>query len=104
MIFFAYSNNYILSILLTAGCGFFASIWFLILTVLVQLTPPKEYRGRVIGIFHAILSLLGIGYILGGVLGDLVGIKTALITPYLMWFFIHLIVYLKSSEFRKLKI
>ena len=104
MILFAFSSNYILSVILLAGTGFFASIWFLILTVLVQLTPSYEYRGRVVGLFHSILSLLGIGFILGGILGDIIGIKTALIAPYVAWFLIHFLVFLKSKEFRNLVI
>ena len=76
---FAFSNNYLLSLLLLVGAGALNLAFYSIAQTIVQLEAPVPLRGRLIGLFS--MSAYGLRAFSGvtvGVIGGLIGIHWSL--------------------------
>jgi MFS family permease len=79
MAFFAFSQNYHLSLLVLFVAGFMELAFYAMAQTLVQLHAPAEIRGRVIGLFiMAALGMRAFGGVTVGLGGSLVGIHWSL--------------------------
>ncbi len=79
MVAFAVSNSFALSCAVSLTMGVIAGFWQNTLSTLVQLVAAPEMRGRVVGVFGMGFQMVGLGWLIGGVLGTLVGVETALV-------------------------
>jgi len=69
---FAFSDSFLLSAITVFVMGVSGSIWFTLMTTLLQSSVPDEMRGRVMGMFTVANEFFGIGVILSGALASLV--------------------------------
>ena len=83
--------------------GFFHVIWFTVIIILLQTIPDDNHKGRVIGLFFTFIQAYGLGYILGGLMGESIGIIPTLFIAAIIPVIIHLVCYGASREFRTLK-
>ena len=102
-IIFALSKSILLSVILLALGGFFHLIWFTVIIILLQTISDTDHKGRVVGLFFTVIQTYGLGYILGGLLGELIGITSTIIIASLLAIAIHLVAFGSSREFRLLK-
>ena len=99
----ALSKSIVLSGIFLGLGGFFHLIWFTVIIILLQTLPDENHRGRVIGLFFTFVQLYGLGFIIGGALGDTIGIKPTIYIASSSLIAIHLICFIFSSSFRSLK-
>tara|TARA_A100001388_G_scaffold152972_1_gene113725 strand:- start:229 stop:1431 length:1203 start_codon:yes stop_codon:yes gene_type:complete len=99
----ALSKSIILSSIFLGLGGFFHLIWFTVIIILLQTLPDENHRGRVIGLFFTFVQLIGLGFIIGGALGDTIGINTTIYIASSSLIAIHIICFFSSSSFRSLK-
>ena len=103
MIIFVLSKSILLSSILFIICGFFHSIWFTVIIILIQTIPDADHRGRIMGLFFTVIQFYGLGFIFGGFLGDMIGIPWTIYITSLFLVFINLIPLIVSKEYRDLK-
>ncbi len=103
ILFFALSKSIIFSVFVLALGGFFHVIWFTVIIILLQTIPDDNHKGRVIGLFFTFIQAYGLGYILGGLMGESIGIIPTLFIAAIIPVIIHLVCYGASREFRTLK-
>jgi predicted MFS family arabinose efflux permease len=70
---FALSTSYPLSLFLLALSGMAGGIFITLSFTLLQLMVDDEMRGRIIGLAMSAVMMLGLGFMLGGVLADTIG-------------------------------
>lgn len=99
----AFSKSIILSGIILAIGGFFHLIWFTVIIILLQTLPDKKHKGRVVGLFFTVLQLYGIGFIVGGALGDYIGTNLTIYIASISLVIVHLGCFASSSAFRSLK-
>ena len=97
------SKSIVLSGIFLGLGGFFHLIWFTVIIILLQTLPDEKHRGRVVGLFFTFVQLYGLGFIIGGALGDTIGINATIYIASSSLIAIHLICFLSSSSFRLLK-
>ena len=102
-IIFALSKSILLSVILLALGGFFHLIWFTVIIILIQTISDTDHKGRVVGLFFTVIQAYGLGFLLGGLLGELIGITSTIIIASLLSIAIHLVAFGSSREFRLLK-
>jgi MFS family permease len=103
LFFFSLSTSIFLSVFLLAVGGFFHVIWFTVILILLQTLPDTNHKGRVVGLFFTVIQAYGLGFILGGLLGESIGIVPTIITASIVPIIVHFICYGVSKEFRVLK-
>ena len=81
-----------------SGCT--TALWMVIIFTLVQTSVDEKMRGRVVGVSQASLQLLGLGYLIGGIIAEFLGLTLALVIPAICWASLHIYGYLSSKEFR----
>ena len=81
-----------------SGCT--TALWMVIIFTLVQTSVDEKMRGRVVGVSQASLQLLGLGYLIGGIIAEFLGLTLALVIPAICWASLHIYEYLSSKEFR----
>ena len=91
------------SVVLHSVGSFFHVIWFTVIIILLQTIPDDNHKGRVIGLFFTFIQAYGLGYILGGLMGESIGIIPTLFIAAIIPVIIHLVCYGASREFRALK-
>ena len=89
--------------LLLAIGGFFHIIWFTVILILLQTIPNDDHKGRVVGLFFTVIQAYGLGFILGGFLGESIGIVATVVIAAVIPVIVHLVCYGASKEFRALK-
>ena len=99
----ALSKSIVLSGIFLGLGGFFHLIWFTVIIILLQTLPDENHRGRVVGLFFTFVQLYGLGFIIGGALGDTIGINPTIYIASSSLIAIHLICFISSSSFRSLK-
>lgn len=98
---FALSTYYPLSILLLGLSGMAGGIFITLSFTLLQTMVDDEMRGRVIGIAMSAVMMLGLGFMLGGVLSDVIGPAPALHASAGMWIVWTLIAFWRSPDLRR---
>ncbi|HEX5368838.1 MAG TPA: MFS transporter [Dehalococcoidia bacterium] len=79
MIAFALSKSFLVSSGVSLGMGVIAGLWQNTLSTLVQLAAAPEMRGRVVAVFTMGFQMVGVGWLICGVLGTLVGVEATLV-------------------------
>ena len=102
LFFFSLSTSIFLSVLLLVIGGFFHIIWFTVILILLQTLPDNDHKGRVIGLFFTVIQAYGLGFILGGFLGESIGIVATVSIAATIPVIFHLVCYGASKEFRAL--
>ena len=69
----------------------------------LQTLPDDNHKGRVVGLFFTFIQLYGLGFIIGGALGDTIGINPTIFIGSSCLIAVHVICYLVSKNFRSLK-
>lgn len=99
----AFSKSILLSGIFLGLGGFFHVIWFTVIIILLQTLPDDNHKGRVVGLFFTFIQLYGLGFIIGGALGDTIGINPTIFIGSSFLIAVHAICYLASKNFRSLK-
>ena len=99
----AFSKSILLSGIFLGLGGFFHVIWFTVIIILLQTLPDDNHKGRVVGLFFTFIQLYGLGFIIGGALGDTIGINPTIFIGSSSLIAVHVICYLASKNFRSLK-
>ena len=99
----AFSKSILLSGIFLGLGGFFHVIWFTVIIILLQTLPDDNHKGRVVGLFFTFIQLYGLGFIIGGALGDTIGINPTIFIGSSFLIAVHVICYLASKNFRSLK-
>ena len=102
-LFFTTQNPIIAGIYLFLG-NMFITIWIANMFTSLQTLPDEKYMGRVMSFFLSMFGLIGVGFIVGGFLGELIGINITVLISCLIIVFVNLIVLLTSKSYRELKI
>tara|TARA_Y100001936_G_scaffold238443_1_gene270263 strand:- start:1022 stop:2224 length:1203 start_codon:yes stop_codon:yes gene_type:complete len=99
----AFSKSIILSGFFLGLGGFFHVIWFTVIIILLQTLPDDKHKGRVVGLFFTFIQLYGLGFIVGGAMGDTIGINPTIFIGSACLVIVHLACYVVSPKFRSLK-
>ena len=99
----ALSKSIILSGIFLGLGGFFHVIWFTVIIILLQTLPDDKHKGRVVGLFFTFIQLYGLGFIIGGALGDTIGINPTIFIGSASLIIVHVACYLISPSFRSLR-
>ena len=97
------SESPILSGLFIILSGTSHSIWWISILVYLQTIPEKKFKGRVVGFYFSLLVSVSIGSIIGGFLGESIGIKNTVYVAMTSLMLIHIIAFF-SKKFRKLNL
>ena len=84
--------------------GGFISLWIANVFNLLQTIPEEKYMGRVVSFFFSMFLLIGIGFILGGFLGEIIGINLTILISCLVIISMHIVIILSSRHYRELKL
>ena len=102
LFFFSISNPYLAGIsLLIANLNY--AIWITSLISSVQMFSDEKFVGRNVSIFAIMFGIGGFAYMVGGFLGDLIGIYLTMLIACLLIITINLLVLTYSENYRKLK-
>ena len=66
--------------------------------------PDEKYMGRIMSFFLSMFGLIGVGFIVGGFLDDLIGINITVLISCLIIVSVNLIVLFASKSYRELRI
>ena len=103
LFFFSISNPYLAGIsILIANLNY--AIWITSLISSVQMFSDEKFVGRNVSIFTIMFGIGGFAYMVGGFLGDLIGIYLTMLIACLLIITINLLVLTYSENYRKLKI
>ena len=80
------------------------AIWITSLISSVQTFSDEKFVGRNVSIFAIMFGIGGFAYMVGGFLGDLIGIYLTMLIACLLIITINLLVLSYSENYRKLKI
>jgi MFS family permease len=78
MLCYALSTNVYIDVVIELGLGVCGAMFNASLLSTVQERTPEELHGRVLAIFYMVLSVMFLGYLIGGLLGDAIGMRHAL--------------------------
>ena len=102
-IFFSISNPYFAGIsLLIANLNY--AIWITSLISSVQTFSDEKFVGRNVSIFAIMFGIGGFAYMVGGFLGDLIGMYSTMLIACLLIITINLLVLSYSKNYRKLNL
>ena len=80
------------------------AIWITSLISSIQIFSDVKFVGRNVSIFAIMFGIGGFAYMIGGFLGDLVGVNPTMLIACLLIMTINLLVLSYSENYRKLKI
>ena len=102
-IFFSTINPFIAgTALLIANLNY--AIWITSLISSIQIFSDEKFVGRNVSIFAIMFGIGGFAYVVGGFLGDLIGVYPTMLTACLLIIIINSLVLSYSENYRKLKI
>ena len=81
-----------------SGCA--GALIITVLFTLVQTVVDETVRGRVVGVAQVGMQLLGVGYLAGGLIAEILGLSLAIIIPAILWVLLSILAYTVSREFR----
>jgi len=100
-LFFNFTNVFLSGLSLFMS-GAFISIWNANVFNLIQTISDEKYMGRVVSFFFTMFVLIGLGFILGGFLGDIIGINLTILISCLVVIILHIAVIVSSKQYREL--
>ena len=102
-LFFSFTNVFLSGICLFIS-GAFISIWNANVFNLIQTISDEKYMGRVVSFFFTMFILIGLGFILGGIFGDIIGINLTILISCLAVIILHILIIVSSKKYRLLKL
>ena len=102
-LFFSFTNVFLSGICLFIS-GAFISIWNANVFNLIQTISDEKYMGRVVSFFFTMFILIGLGFILGGIFGDIIGINLTILISCLAVTILHIVIIVSSNKYRLLKL
>jgi len=102
-IFFSINNPIVAGISLLLA-NLFNAIWITSIWTSLQTFSDEKFVGRVVSIVTISFGISGFFYMLGGFLGDFIGVYPTMLIACLLIIAINLLVLSYSENFRKLKI
>jgi len=102
MMIFALSDSFALSCIVSFLMGVSAGIWLNLLTALVQLAAVPEMRGRVMGVSTMAYQLIGLGWLVGGTLATLLGVKATVLAGGIVFAGASVALFAISEEMRRI--
>ena len=102
-LFFNFTNVFLSGLCLFLS-GAFISIWNANVFNLIQTISDEKYMGRVVSFFFTMFVLIGLGFILGGFLGDIIGINLTILISCLVVIILHIAIIVSSKQYRELKL
>lgn len=102
-LFFLVKNPFIAAFFLFTS-NMFITIWIACVFTSLQLLPDKKYMGRVVSLFFSMFGLIGVGFILGGYLGDRIGLNLTVLVSVLVIIILNLAVLFSSSSYRNMRV
>jgi MFS family permease len=98
---FAISGNFAVSLVALFISGLASAVWFTSIFTLLQTMVDDDMRGRVMGLAMSGAMLMGVGFMLGGILSDTYSPAVALHTSAALWILWGLIAFWRSPDLRK---
>ena len=102
-LFFIVKDPYLAGFLLFFS-NIFITIWTACVFTSLQSLSEEKYMGRVVAFFMMMFGLIGIGFIVGGFLGDTVGITLTVAISSAIIVLLNLAVIYFSKSYRQMKI
>jgi len=102
-LFFSFTDVFLSGICLFLS-GAFISIWNANVFNLIQTISDEKYMGRVVSFFFTMFILIGLGFILGGIFGDIIGINLTILISCLAVIILHILIIVSSKKYRLLKL
>ena len=101
-VMFAFSSNYIFSLLCLFLMGLSAAYWMVSATLIFQEQTEKYDRNKIMGLFTLVSSLYFLGWLVGGIISDLSNAKTAIIISAISSYPIFIIAIIRSKQLRNI--
>ena len=101
-VMFAFSSNYIFSLLCLFLMGLSAAYWMVSATLIFQEQTEKYDRNKIMGLFTLVSSLYFLGWLVGGIISDLSNAKTAIIISAISSYPIFIIAIVRSKQLRNI--
>ena len=102
-LFFSFTDVFLSGICLFLS-GAFISIWNANVFNLIQTISDEKYMGRVVSFFFTMFILIGLGFILGGIFGDIIGINLTILISCLAVIILHILIIVSSKKYRLLRL
>jgi MFS family permease len=103
MMAFALSESFLFSCVVSFAMGLTAGLWQNTLGATVQVIAAPEMRGRVTGVFTMGFQLIGIGWLVGGLLAAAFGVEATVLGGGVVFSGLSLAVFVFSKETRALE-
>lgn len=101
--FFISSNAYMAAFLLLSS-NIFITIWIALVFTSLQSLSEEIYMGRVVSFFMTMFGLIGVGFIVGGYMGDKIGITATVAITVIIIILLNLAVLFLSKSYREMKV
>jgi MFS family permease len=102
MLIFAVSPWYALSIFALIAFGAAMGVWFVLMPTVLQTNTAPEMRGRVMSLFFIAVLGLQVGWVVGGLLDEVIGIALTTVIAALGAGGIAVLAYVRSPDLRRL--
>ncbi len=102
MVVFGVSRIYEVSLVATFLLGLATAGWMTSVFTLLQTSVDPAMRGRVTGVFMMTTQLFGLGWLLGGALGDLIGPTQTILLGAGLTLTVDVLAFARSPELRRL--
>lgn len=102
-LFFLSSDPFIAGFLLFFS-NIFITVWIASVFTTLQSFSEEKYMGRVVSFFIMMFGLIGVGFIIGGLLGDTIGITLTVAISSFLIILLNILVIALSKSYREMKI
>ena len=102
-LFFLTKNPFVAGSLLFFS-NIFITVWIASVFTTLQTFSEEKYMGRVVSFFIMMFGLIGIGFIIGGYLGDTIGITLTVAISSFSIILLNVLVIASSKPYREMKI
>ncbi len=102
MLIFAVSPWYALSVLAVIAFGAAMGVWFVLMPTVLQTNSAPEMRGRVMSLFFIAVLGLQVGWVVGGLLDEVIGIALTTVIAALGAGGVAVLAYVRSPDLRRL--
>ena len=82
----------------------FITVWIASVFTTLQSFSEEKYMGRVVSFFIMMFGLIGVGFIIGGLLGDTIGITLTVAISSFLIILLNILVIALSKSYREMKI